>query len=78
MVAEWLRGRGYADATVTAVMAFGDDWVGDTNHGFDSKFYTEVEWVDAVGNRRSETVEGEDMESLWKHVVGAWPTEEDR
>jgi cystathionine beta-lyase family protein involved in aluminum resistance len=77
VVAEWVRRRGYAVERVTSVTGYGTDWQGgDTDHWFESVFSTDIAWVSPDGHAGSFTAEGEDMEALWKHVVGAWPTED--
>jgi hypothetical protein len=73
VVAEWLRGRGYVVESVETVESVGLDMDGDTFSGFHRSFTTWLRWREPGGAKRSLDVEGADMESLWKHVVSAWP-----
>jgi hypothetical protein len=72
VVAEWLRGLGYVVEGVDSVEGVGSDLDGDTMNGFHRSFATWLRWRGPGGVRRDWDVDGEDMESLWKHVVGAW------
>jgi hypothetical protein len=67
----WLRRLPRDADHVLAVTSHGSDWEGSTEGGFYSRFVVEIEYVTSAGHRSREYVEGDDMDSLWKHVVSA-------
>lgn len=74
VVAEWMRANefGFDVQKVVSCDGVGDDWHGSTAWGFGTHFGVAVAWLTSDGTRRNGTIEGEDMQSLWMHVVGAW------
>jgi hypothetical protein len=72
VVAEWMRSKRYDVESVESVEGLGSDMDGDTMHGFYASFGTYIKWRAPGGATQSLKVDGDDMVSLWKHVVGAW------
>lgn len=73
VIAAWLRSNGRGSVvTVTKCDGVGSDWNGSTEAGFFESFAVDVTWVDAVGVTRRDSIVGDEMGSLWMHVVGAW------
>lgn len=72
VVAEWLRKDGPV-AEVVSVDGYGTDDAGDTFNGFHARFEVTIHYVSESGEERTLTVEGDDMQSLWNHVMNSWP-----
>lgn len=70
-VSEWLA-PGHPGAVATAVHSSGTDWAGDTESGFHSNFNVWIQFVSPDGRAGSVDVEGSDLESLWRFVVGGF------
>ncbi len=68
LVLDWLWARGFRADEVTGTDAYGSDYAGDTEGGFHSSFEVRITYV-VDGKRKFETVEGADMDSLWKYVT---------
>lgn len=72
----WLRkhheGAQFDVIEVMAVVPFGDDYAGSTEDGFQSTFCVRVGCRTTDPSRPTLylDVEGSDMESLWRHVIG--------
>lgn len=77
-VLHWLTTTGgRPDAReVTEVVADGSEWAGSTEQGFHDSFEIYLSWLDADDVKRTDTVSGAELESLWRSVVGAWPKEQ--
>jgi hypothetical protein len=71
-VAVWLRANGYPCDVVTSVRGLGTDWAGGTDRGFHDDFSVRIDYRND-GQDRLELIGGEEMQSLWEHVVGKWP-----
>ena len=75
-VLEWLRrhhqGAPFEVVGVESVKAYGSDWDGDTEGGFRSSFSVLITYTttDPAHPRMTRDLEGDDMESLWRFVVG--------
>jgi hypothetical protein len=75
-VLEWLRkyheGASFEVTEVMAVQPFGNDYAGSTEDGFHSTFNVRVGYrtTDPTRPTLYLDVEGSDLESLWRHVVG--------
>lgn len=75
-ISEWIRhhdDHGPCFVELLDVSGYGTDWDGDTEGGFYSTFSVEIRYLDKAGKQQHWEVVGEDMDSLWKWVVGAWP-----
>lgn len=68
----WLRERSPGALAVEQVSGSGTDMAGDTESGFHSEFRVQITYRDARGVMGFHGVEGEEMESLWNHVVKGW------
>lgn len=73
VVADWLQSKGESVSEVVSVVSEGSDWEGDTEAGFYASFEVTVSWVKVDGSRGQLRVDGEDADSLWRHVTNAWP-----
>lgn len=85
VVLEWLQAHDEPSAIeVISVKGQGSDWQGSTEGGFYDVFTVEVMFTKhGTINARTgvegpitvrEDIRGEDMESLWNHVMGSWPS----
>jgi hypothetical protein len=75
VVLEWLRKREPDAVQVVSVVAFGSDWGGSTEGGFYPETDVTVSYLSRAGQRQNLKVDGEDMASLWNHVMAAWPAQ---
>lgn len=71
-VADWLRTRDTKVDEVTNVQSDGSDMAGDTEGGFYERFEVLIGYY-VDGKAMSTSVGGEDLASLWDHVVRSWP-----
>lgn len=75
LVLAWLHAGGGKPGAVKvlSVTGSGEDWAAHRKRrgGLYETFGVTIEWIDADRHCRSERVDGERMESLWAHVVGA-------
>lgn len=71
-VLEWLRDElNKPVVSVEKVTGSGTDWLGDTESGFYSEEYIEIDWTDTQGRKLTTEVRGDSFLSLWGRLVGA-------
>ena len=73
-VLAWVQQRNPDAVKVISVEGHGSDWAGSTESGFYSVFDCDVSYRTSDGRLGLICAEGDVMESLWTHVVSAWPT----
>lgn len=71
-VLAWLQTVRPTAASVERVNGYGTDWAGGTEEGFHDEFGVSIMFTHADGTHGSIHVAGEQMESLWTHVVGGF------
>lgn len=78
LVLEWLRKRFGPEGAdeVLYVESVGDDWDGDTYGGYYCTFGVCITYQHHANETRTIHVDGEDMASLWQHVVKRFPPDD--
>lgn len=73
VVLEWLRKEHPEAVAIEGFETYGTDWAGDTFGGFHSEFEFTIRYACSDGGTERVEVKGEDMASLWTHVMRSWP-----
>lgn len=71
-VLPWLKKRHPFVVKVERISGYGKDLAGDTESGFYSEFEVTISYLDSDGRKFSWGVQGEEMNSLWEHVVSGF------